>query len=342
MEFPANGATIGPMATDKDTKHGKQPNISKKLKKVEKHIARIDSMDDVVDRMTAAARVSEHLNAVFTQPPAQRLIFRKNETHLTDIDAGTTPGFHGTKEECQRFLDLSALEIERYQQLMYANGTRGAMRRVLIILQGMDASGKGGIVKHVFSQVNPMGIHYHGFGAPTEEDKQHDYLWRVRNELPKPGWIAIFDRSQYEDIVMPHVYGTLPEDVWMRRYDEINDFEQNLVASGCAVLKFYLVSSKQAQKEHFLGRLEDPRKFWKFDPSDLEARARWDDYMTAWQDVFEKTSTSWAPWYLIPSDHRWYSRMVVSELLRNTMMNFNMTWPSLDVNREEVIKKLEQ
>ncbi|RSX56197.1 polyphosphate kinase [Bifidobacterium dolichotidis] len=315
-------------------------NIAKKLKKVEKKLALANSMTDVAQRLTTAAKASEILSSVFTEPPAQRLLFRPNETELRTIDPGSTPGFTGTKKECQQFIDLSAMEIERYQQMMYANGTRGGMRRVLIILQGMDASGKGGIVKHVFSQVNPMGVHYHGFGAPTALEKSHNYLWRIRKELPNPGWIAIFDRSQYEDIVMPRVYGTLPEKQWRARYKEINEFEYKLAQSGCAILKFYLVSSKEAQRQRFLSRLDDPRKYWKFDPSDLDARERWDDYMDAWQDVFEQTSTSWAPWYLIPSDQRWYSRMVVSELLHNTMKNFNLTWPTLDVDRKDILARL--
>ena len=206
----------------------------------------------------------------------------------------------------------------------------------------MDASGKGGIVRHVFSQGDPMGIHYHGFGKPAAEELDHDFLWRVKRELPKPGWIAVFDRSHYEDVVMPHVYGTYPEDVWRARYDQINDFERELAASGCAILKIFLVVSQEEQKKHFLGRLDDPTKFWKFDISDLEARDRWDEYMFAWQEVFEKTSTAAAPWYLVPADNRWYSRAVVSELLRTTLKNMNMTWPPLEpeVDPDEVRRRL--
>ena len=124
-----------------------------------------------------------------------------------------------------------------------------------------------------------MGIHYHGFGKPAAEELDHDFLWRVKREVPKAGWIAVFDRSHYEDVVMPHVYGTYPEDVWRARYDQINDFERELAASGCAILKIFLVVSQEEQKKHFLGRLDDPTKFWKFDISDLEARDRWDEYM---------------------------------------------------------------
>ena len=269
----------------------------------------------VAERLAREAKSSETLSAVWSLPPAQLLRFHSH-THLVDIDAGSKPGFDGDQEAGERFIADSSSEIANYQRLMYANGIHGDTHRVLIVLQGMDASGKGGIVRHVFSQVDPMGIHYHGFGKPSEEDLAHDYLWRIRRELPSNGWISIFDRSQYED------------------------FEAELAGSGCAIIKIFLVSSRQAQRQHFLRRLDDPTRYWKFDPSDLEARDRWDDYMAAWQEVFERTSTSIAPWYLIPADKRWYSRMVVSELLRTTMKNFNQTWPPLDADRDEALARL--
>ena len=293
----------------------------------------------VAERLAREAKSSETLSAVWSLPPAQLLRFHSH-THLVDIDAGSKPGFDGDQEAGERFIADSSSEIANYQRLMYANGIHGDTHRVLIVLQGMDASGKGGIVRHVFSQVDPMGIHYHGFGKPSEEDLAHDYLWRIRRELPSNGWISIFDRSQYEDIVLPRITGSLPEETWRARYGQINDFEAELAGSGCAIIKIFLVSSRQAQRQHFLRRLDDPTRYWKFDPSDLEARDRWDDYMAAWQEVFERTSTSIAPWYLIPADKRWYSRMVVSELLRTTMKNFNQTWPPLDADRDEALARL--
>ena len=293
----------------------------------------------VAERLAREAKSSETLSAVWSLPPAQLLRFHSH-THLVDIDAGSKPGFDGDQEAGERFIADSSSEIANYQRLMYANGIHGDTHRVLIVLQGMDASGKGGIVRHVFSQVDPMGIHYHGFGKPSEEDLAHDYLWRIRRELPSNGWISIFDRSQYEDIVMPRITGSLPEETWRARYGQINDFEAELAGSGCAIIKIFLVSSRQAQRQHFLRRLDDPTRYWKFDPSDLEARDRWDDYMAAWQEVFERTSTSIAPWYLIPADKRWYSRMVVSELLRTTMKNCNQPGPPLDADRDEALARL--
>ena len=225
----------------------------------------------VAERLAREAKSSETLSAVWSLPPAQLLRFHSH-THLVDIDAGSKPGFDGDQEAGERFIADSSSEIANYQRLMYANGIHGDTHRVLIVLQGMDASGKGGIVRHVFSQVDPMGIHYHGFGKPSEEDLAHDYLWRIRRELPSNGWISIFDRSQYEDIVMPRITGSLPEETWRARYGQINDFEAELAGSGCAIIKIFLVSSRQAQRQHFLRRLDDPTRYWKFDHSDLEAR----------------------------------------------------------------------
>ena len=326
---------------DKDSKKGeaKNPAIAKTLNKVEERLDMGERSDSVAEGLANVAKASELLSSVWTLPPGQLLRFH-HDTKVTELDGDSTPGFDGNKEDAERFIGISSAEIARYQRLMYANGVKGSRRRLLIVLQGMDASGKGGIVRHVFSQGDPMGMHYHGFGAPKGEELDHDYLWRIKRELPKNGWIAIFDRSQYEDVVMPHVHRTYPEEVWRPRYDEINRFESQLVSDGCAIIKIFLVVSKEEQKRHFLSRLDDPTKYWKFDPSDLEARERWDDYMDAWQEGFVKTSTEQAPWYLVPADNRWYSRAVVSELLRNTLKNMNMIWPPLEVDADEMRRRL--
>ncbi|MEE1295364.1 MAG: PPK2 family polyphosphate kinase [Bifidobacterium sp.] len=322
---------------DKDSKQDKA--IRKAMRKAADQAQSADRGDSVNERLARAAKSSEMLSAVWSLPPQQRLMFHHG-TELTAIDPGSTPGFEGDESAGEEFIRLSSSEIARYQRIMYANGVKGDHHRLLIVLQGMDASGKGGIVRHVFSQVDPMGIHYHGFGAPTKKERSHDFLWRIRKELPADGWISIFDRSQYEDLVMPQIQGTYDHDTVEARFGQVNEFERKLVADGCAIIKIFLVSSKAAQKRHFLKRLDDPTRYWKFDPSDLDARDRWDDYMTAWQGVFERTSTSWAPWYLVPADRRWYSRIVVSELLRTTMKNFNLTWPPLDVDRAEALERL--
>ncbi|NEG95859.1 polyphosphate kinase 2 family protein [Bifidobacterium sp. SMB2] len=292
-------------------------------------------------RLELASETSERLSSVWSKHPSSRLRFGQGVTDLADVKGPSTPGFHATRDEGERFIALSAIEIARYQELLYANGAHGSNRRLLIVLQGMDASGKGGIVRHVFRQVNPMGIHYHGFGRPTDEEASHDFLWRIRRELPANGWMSIFDRSHYEDVVMPNVYQSMEEDAWRRRYDVIRRFEKELVADGCAVVKIFLVVSREAQRKQFLERLDDPTKYWKFDVSDLEARDRWDDYMAAWQDVFENTSTDYAPWYIVPADNRWYSRAVVSELLRVTLKSMELSWPGADFDFDEARRRLE-
>ena len=295
---------------------------------------------DVSKTLASDGKVSQELSSVWSLPPAHLLRFR-TETPLHSVDGSTIPGFDGTKKDAQRFIDLSARSSDRYQQLLYANGASGSPQRLLIILQGMDASGKGSAVRQVFAQVNPMGIHYHGFGAPTKEELEHDFLWRVRRELPKPGWIGVFDRSHYEDIIMPRIYNLYPPEVWEPRYELINEFEHELATSGCKIIKIFLVISKDQQKQHFLKRLSDPTKYWKFDESDLEARSRWDEYMDAWQEVFRRTSTPLAPWYLVPADKRWYSRAVVSELLRTSLAGMNLTWPLISFDPDEARSRLE-
>ena len=315
--------------------------VERALKKARERIETIDDGTTMVQRLARAAKSSELLSAVWTLPPAQRLMFHPG-VQVASIDGDSTPGFGGGKDEAERFIELSSAEIARYQSLLYANGACGSHRRLLIVLQGMDASGKGGIVRHVFRQGNPMGIHYHRFGRPEGEELEHDFLWRVRRELPRDGWIAVFDRSHYEDVVMPRIGGTLDEDVRQARFDVINAFERELTADGCDIVKIFLVVSRDEQRRHFLGRLDDPEKRWKFDPSDLEARDRWDDYMAAWQETFERTSTPDAPWYLVPADNRWYSRAVVSELLRTTLRTMNLTWPGLapGVDEREARRRL--
>lgn len=291
-------------------------------------------------RLELAAETSDLLSSVWSKHPSQRLRFGDGVSALSKVKGSSTPGFHATAEEGEQFIGISAEAIARYQTQLYANGTVESSRRLLIVLQGMDASGKGGIVRHVFRQVDPMGIHYHGFGKPTDEEASHDFLWRIERELPKPGWISIFDRSHYEDVVMPHVYDTLDARIWRSRYGRIRSFEKELVESGCAVIKIFLVISKDAQRKQFMQRLDDPTKHWKFDVSDLDARDRWDDYMMAWQEVFEETGTEYAPWYLVPADNRWYSRAVVSELLRVTLKNMELAWPPARFDLEEARSRL--
>ena len=237
------GSNIGKEAdmADKDVKKGiaKDSDTERTLNKIENHLDTIRRTKTVSVRLAHVAKVSELLSSVWDLPPAQLLRFH-SDMDVREVDPHALPGWGGDRGDAEHFMQISSLSIARYQRLLYANGTKKSNKRLLIVLQGMDASGKGGIVRHVFSQGDPMGIHYHGFGAPTDEEKQHDYLWRVKRQLPQNGWIGIFDRSHYEDIVMPRIYGTVPEDQWRARYDEINTFEHDLVSGGCTILKIFL------------------------------------------------------------------------------------------------------
>ncbi|MFT8703942.1 PPK2 family polyphosphate kinase [Bifidobacterium aquikefiricola] len=312
---------------------------ARQMREIQAQQLREQTRHHIGDQMRLVRKESSQLSSIWDVDPDAALKFHAG-LDLGQLDCGSTPGFEGRKADAKEFVSLSSGEISSFQEQLYANGVKGSRRRILIILQGMDTSGKGSMVEHVFRQTSPMGIHYHGFAAPTDEERNHDFLWRIRRELPKDGWISIFDRSQYEDIVMPRIYGTYPRMIWESRYGEINDFEHRLADDGCSIIKIFLSISKDFQKKRFLKRLDDPTKYWKFDPSDLKARSHWDDYMHAWQEVMERTSTDYAPWHVVPANHRWYSRAALSQILRARMQEMNLAWPPADFNVDEVKQEL--
>ena len=200
-------------------------------------------------------------------------------------------------------------------------------RKVLIVLQGIDTSGKDSTIRHVFGDVNPQGTKVANFKVPTEKELDHDYLWRVHPHTPGKGEIVIFNRSHYEDVLVVRVHGLVPEKVWKRRYDHINEFERLLAEEGTTILKFFLNVSEEEQARRFLARLDQPEKRWKFNPGDLEEREYWDDYTKAYEDMLCKTSTDWAPWYVIPSDRKWYRNLVVASVIVKTLQNLDMQFP---------------
>ncbi|OHU68647.1 PPK2 family polyphosphate kinase, partial [Mycobacteroides chelonae] len=183
------------------------------------------------------------------------------------------------------------------------------------------------IVKHVVGQVDPQGIEHASFGVPTEEERKHHYLWRIRNALPSGGQLGVFDRSHYEDVLVVRVHDLVPPEVWGARYDEINAFEKELTEAGTTILKVALVVSLDEQKERLAERLDRPDKYWKFNPNDIDERAFWSAYQDAYQAVLEKTSTEYAPWHVIPCDRKWYSRLAVTALLDETLDGLNLSWP---------------
>ncbi len=201
---------------------------------------------------------------------------------------------------------------------------------MLCVVQGLDTAGKGGVTRHVMSMVDPQGVALHSFGPPTEEELKHHFLWRIRRGLPRPGLIGVFDRSHYEDVLVVRVDDLAPRDVWEQRYDEINKFEKDLVDSGTVVLKFALLVSRDEQGARLMERLDRPDKRWKFSRNDIRTRGKWDAYQEAYQAVFERTSTQWAPWYVIPADRKWYSRLAITEILAQTMIDMDLGWPQPD------------
>ena len=198
----------------------------------------------------------------------------------------------------------------------------------------MDTSGKGGAIRHAIGLVDPQGVRIKAFKAPTDEERKHDFLWRIEREVPGPGMIGIFDRSQYEDVLVVRVNGLVPEKVWQSRYDEINAFEQRLVDDGTVIIKCFLHISSAEQKERLLARLEDPSKHWKYNPGDVDVRGQWDDYQAAYADALGRCSTQHAPWYVIPSDRKWYRSWAVAQLLAEHLRTLDLEWPVADFDVE--------
>lgn len=279
------------------------------------------------------------LPALWTHEPHNVLAFRPGDT-VAGIDAGATPGFRGSKADAPA---LQAQRNDRFaelQEMLYANSRSGDTRSVLLVLQGMDTAGKGGTVKHVVGAGNPQGIRYTGFGVPTEEERAHHYLWRIRNALPAGGQIGVFDRSHYEDVLIVRVRNLVPPEVWGARYDEINAFEKELVDNGTTLVKVAMFVSLDEQKRRLAHRLERPDKYWKYNPGDIDERAHWPAYQDAYQAVLDKTSTDYAPWHVIPCDRKWYSRLAITELLIEALKSLQLSWPPADFDVEAEKKRL--
>lgn len=261
---------------------------------------------------------------------------------LAAIDTGATPKAPGDKETTKDAAAQMGEQLSALQERLFARGRVNAdsARRVLVILQGMDTAGKGGVVRHTFGLLDPQGVQLAAFKAPTKEELSHDFLWRIRRELPDAGMIGVFDRSHYEDVLVARVDELVEPEVWRRRYDRINSFEAELAASGTVIVKFFLHISPKVQQERLVARLDDPEKHWKFDPSDIAARAKWGDYQQAYTDVLERCNPDIAPWYVIPADHKWYRNWAVAQILLETLRSMNITWPAVDFDVDEQRHKL--
>ena len=242
---------------------------------------------------------------------------------LEKLDPADRSAYEGDKEKAQEDLAKLNDKLEEYQEMLYAEHKH----RVLIVLQAMDTGGKDGVIRRVFDGVNPQGVRVASFKVPTAEELDHDYLWRVHKMTPGRGEIVIFNRSHYEDVLVVRVHGLVPEKVWKKRYDHINEFERLLANEGTTILKFFLHIDKDEQKQRLQARLDEPDKHWKFSLGDLEERKLWNQYMAAYEDVLNKTSTPWAPWYVIPANRKWYRDLVISTILVNTLKKLDMHYP---------------
>jgi PPK2 family polyphosphate:nucleotide phosphotransferase len=252
---------------------------------------------------------------------------------LADIDPASTPGFErGDAQAGREALAAMGDQMAGLQQMLYAQGRTGGHRRLLLVLQGMDTSGKGGVVRRVVDLMDPQGVAVTAFASPTEQERSHDFLWRVERALPGPGLVGVFDRSHYEDVLVGRVRRLADESELDRRHEAINDFERRLLDSGCAVVKCILHISKDEQRQRLLDRLADPTEHWKYDPADVDERARWDDYQRAYELVLERNSTASAPFHVVPADAMWYRDWAVARLLLESLRAMDLQWPAVHFN----------
>jgi len=256
---------------------------------------------------------------------------------LAECDPRSTPAYDGDKAAGGELLAATVPELDDLQERLYADSKAAGTAAVLLVVQGMDTSGKGGIMRHVVGSVDPQGVRYTAFKAPTREEREHPFLWRIRNALPRPGQIGVFDRSHYEDVLIARVQNLVPPATWGRRYGQINTFEQSVTQTGTTIIKVMLHISSDEQKARLTARLEDPDKHWKYNPSDVDERERWPAYQEAYQVAIEKCSTQYAPWFVVPADRKWYARLAVQHLVVEHLRAMAPQWPAatFDVEAEK-------
>lgn len=241
--------------------------------------------------------------------------------------------FHANREEAEATFKELRDELVEWQRRLYA----ADKAKLLIVLQAMDAGGKDGTIRAVFKGVNPQGVRVHSFKAPSSEELAHDFLWRVHERVPARGMIGVFNRSHYEDVLVVRVENLVPEDIWRPRYRLINDFEHMLCQTGTTILKFFLHISREEQRERFQDRINRPEKNWKFSHEDLEKRTKWNDYMAAYEEMINETSTPVSPWYIIPADQKWYRNFALAQVIVETLRTLNPEYPTPKVDLSDVV-----
>ena len=271
-------------------------------------------------------------------PPGKKI-------RLNDFDPAYTGKFH-SKEEAQQKLETDIVRLSEYQDVLYAQNSHA----LLIIFQALDAAGKDGTIKHVMSGVNPQGTEVHSFKQPSAEELDHDYLWRHHQAVPERGRIGIFNRSHYEEVLTVRVHPELlnaerlpqravKKNIWKQRFDQINEFERHLVENGVEILKFFLNVSREEQRKRFLARLNTPEKNWKFSLNDVKERVHWNDYQKAFEAAFNHTSTRWAPWHIIPADHKWFTHVAVADIITSKLKSLNLKYPTLDKDHRQDLER---
>jgi PPK2 family polyphosphate:nucleotide phosphotransferase len=271
---------------------------------------------------------------------ARALRLEPGAVRLAAYATDSTPAIKGGREEGQKRLADLGPGLLDLQSKLFAQGRAGDRRRLLLVLQGMDTSGKGGVLVHTVGLMDPQGLKITSFKAPTEEERQHDFLWRIEKVVPGAGYVGVFDRSHYEDVLIGRVRQLAPAEEIERRYGAINAFEKRLADDGTVILKCMLHISPQEQKRRLLARLEDPTKYWKYNPGDVDERQLWSQYAEAYEIALERTDTEHAPWFVVPSDKKWYRNLAIAKLLHEALEEMDLDWPEADFDIEAEKRRL--
>ena len=288
--------------------------------------------------------IKKEIIDMFRVKPGKKVHLKDHETGWEQTEAFKSLGKKVIKERAKEVLEKSIEELSECQELLYADDRYS----LLIVLQAMDAAGKDGTIRHVMSGVNPQGCQVFSFKKPSDEELDHNFLWRYMKALPERGRIGIFNRSYYEDVLVVKVHkelldkqklpdGKRGKAFWEQRYEDINAFEQHLVRNGTVILKFFLNVSKKEQKKRFMDRLQRPEKNWKFSLADLKERAYWDDYVEAFEDAISATSTKIAPWYIIPADDKWATRAIVADIITSTLHDLDLQFPNMTEEQQKLL-----
>ena len=266
-------------------------------------------------------------NAANGRPTVRQVLRVPSKVDLTSLDPASRPIGPQDKKAAADEIPALGERLDALQEALFAEASVGGRRALLLVLQGMDTSGKSGVISHVAGLMNPQGLRIAAFKKPTPEEREHDFLWRIRKQVPGPGFVGVFDRSHYEDVLIVRVDGIVPEQEWRGRYGAIRDFEAELTANGVTLVKCMLHISPEEQQERLLARLDEPAKRWKYNPGDVAVRARWADYRAAYTDALRETDTDTAPWYVIPADRKWYRNWAIASLLAETLEELAPQYP---------------